>query len=917
MPLKQYYALPLPEIVSELNTDLKKGLSTQEAQVRLLHYGKNKLEQLSSISPLRIFFAQFSDFLVLLLIGASIISFFIGEKKESLVILFIVIVNGAIGFFQEYRAERSIEALRKLESPHSIVIRDGKEQEIPSEELVPGDIIKLSEGCKIPADARLTLEADFQVNESLLTGESLPVTKGLETLKENTLISERTNMVFSATIVSSGRGKAVVTATGMDTEVGAIARMVQSETKGVTPLQEKIEHLGKILGLVAIGIAIPGFILGYFQGREPFSLFLLFVSLVVSAVPEGLPIIITITLALGVQRLLKAKTLVRRLPIVEVLGGTDVICTDKTGTLTCNAMTVENIVTADYFFDIEGNGFTPQGDVFGSAFSLFEKTQVQEVEKQEENRITPLKAQQLSSLQKVLDGITLCNDATIDLGDPTERALIVASAKLDIEKVELKKQFPRIDEVPFSSDRKYMLTLHQEKDANKTVAFLKGAVEIVLEKCSSVIVGNKTVELTKQHREAIQQMNELLASQGMRVLALGYKKGTEKEFPQQQPPSEFIFAGLIGMIDPPRAEVQPAIATCRHAGIRVVMITGDHRLTAEAIGKKVGLESSNILTGDTLEAMSDAELEIAVEKTSIFARVSSEHKLRILSAFQKNKHVVAMIGDGVNDAPALKKANIGISVGSGTDLSKETSDMVLLDDNFATFEKAIKEGRVIFDNVQKFVHALLAVNLGEILLVLSSILLSVISRKAIPVILLPIHLLWINLLTDSIPAMALGLDGAVDGIMARKPRSQNTTIFSGILFKIIVTGFTFALVTFVVFSLFYPWWLPNLSDKQLLYAQTIAFCLIVFFELFYNFTTRSPRGALHAGLFTNKWLLGAVALCGSLQVLVISVPALRGLFRVTSLDLIDWGIILGSALGGVILLELVFFVVRKVQGTQY
>lgn len=901
--MREAYTQTIQEVIQQQQTDSKQGLTTKEVTQRQVHFGKNKIQQLARISPWTILLSQFTDFLVFILIIAAILSYLIGEHIDAIVIGVIVLINGLLGFIQEYRAEKAIEALKKLEAPHALVIRDGKEADVLAEELVPGDVIVLSEGNKVPADARLIQAVTMNVDESLLTGESLSVHKHNQHLEAEKPLAERSNMVFSGSLVTTGKGRGIIVATGMNTEMGKIARLVQSETKAETPLQKKLDELGKKLGFISIGIALPGIVLGIVQGRDLFTLFLTGVSLAVAAIPEGLPIVITIALALGVQKMLRVQALVRRLPIVEVLGGTDVICTDKTGTLTCNAMTVQQIITARGFYVVEGKGFEPEGEVYGTAFDLLNTPNFPHLHTHVENQITPLKVLQWPALEKVFQTVTLCNDATLELGDPTERALVVAAAKLDFKQHRLATAYQRIKEIPFSSERKYMLTVHTPTTTKHTIGFLKGAPEIVLGYCTKIHTDNAIQTLTQTERAMILKANETMARQGLRVLATAYKEQVSDQEIDGVTPKEFIFTGLVGMIDPPRTEVPEAIKICHKAGIRVIMITGDHRLTAQAIAKQIGLESSEILSGEQLDTMSDKEMKKKVEHVSIFARVSSEHKLKILKALQANHHTVAMTGDGVNDAPAIKRADIGISVGSGTDLTKEVSDIILLDDNFATFEKAIKEGRAIYDNVKKFIKFLLSANFGEVLVVLSSLFLSALFNRTIPIMLLPIHILWLNLISDGIPALALSLDPPEKNIMLRKPRKAQDSIFKGLFFFTLITGIIAYLATMFTFSFEYPWWQSaGLTDDLLVRGRTMAFTQIVFFELFFVFACRSEKSVFQPGFFSNLALVLSVIISIVLQIFIVQIPWLQPLFKTTGLSLQDWLVLSVTSTSGLVIM---------------
>lgn len=903
---KVYHSQSLEDCSHELITDSSTGLSLPDIQKRQEQYGLNEIQTVSPIAPWQIFFGQFQDFLIIILFIASIVSLFMGEIVDGIVIILIVFFNGIVGFIQEYKAEKSLEALKSLESPRARVLRDGKEDTLEAKELVPGDIIILTEGDRVPADARLFLASHCTVDESLLTGESVPNRKSTHEVPEVTPLAERSCMVYSGTLIVTGSAKAIVVATAMQTEMGKIATLVQEQKEIETPLQKKLTVFAKKLGIISIGLAIPGVILGIIQGRDIFELFLTGVSLVVSAVPEGLPIVITIALALGVKRMVHVHALIRRLPVVEVLGGADVICTDKTGTLTCNQMTVQEVITADAFYAVTGEGYEDVGEYYKAPVALFER-HPHRITDSPERLVSPLALTGESSLQSIIEAMVLCNDATLTLGDPTERALLVAARKGGVNETLLRSARNRLADIPFSSERKYMASLHAFDQDVK--GYIKGATEVVLRLCSTF--GEQEQALTPQVHEQILATTESMAKTGLRVLALASSLNASKAMMDEENPSGFTFLGLVGMIDPPRDEVKEAIHVCKRAGIRVIMITGDHPATAEAIGTRIGIDGSTMITGTDLDALDDESTRNVVEKTSIFARVSSEHKLKILKALQANGHIAAMTGDGVNDAPAIKRADIGISVGSGTDLTKEVSDMILLNDNFATFEKAILEGRAIYANIQNFVKFLLSANFGEVLIVLTTIFLSVFIGRNVPIMLLPIHILWLNLLSDGLPALALSIDKPLGDVMKKPPRNPKDGILQGMLLFTFTAGVVAFLTTIGLFSYFYPWWQQGLSTEMLDKARTIAFCQTVFFELFFVFTCRSERGAFAAGIFSNIWLIIAVVVSLGLQVLIVMVPFFHQIFKTVSLSFTDWGLMIGAALISVVIMEIFLFLERQ------
>ncbi len=776
-----------------------------------------------------------------------IISLVIGETLDAIVIGIILILNAIMGFVQEYRAEKAIEALKKLTSLKATVIRENKQKDIDAINLVPGDIILLETGDKIPADSRLIEVVNLETQESSLTGESTPITKDNKVLPEKTLIADQNNMVFSSTIVTKGRAKAIVIKTGMSSEIGKIATLIQEEKEKLTPLQIKLKQLGKWLGIATIGIVIIVFFVGILSGKEKIEMLIAAVSLAVAAIPEGLPAVVTISLALGVQRMVKRHALVRKLPSVETLGSTTVICTDKTGTLTCDQMTVRKIYSNNKVIEVSGSGYEKKG-----VFLI-------------NNKIIDHKP--LNLLLKIG---TLCNDASVTeegvIGDPTEAALIVSAAKASLLKVDLEKKNPRLQEIGFDSVRKRMSTLH--KIDNKKVIYCKGAPDIILELCDRININGKVLRLTRPLKKKILKQNEELAKEALRVLGFAYKDSSVLE------EKNLIFVGLQAMIDPPRPEVKEAIEKCKKAGIKVVMITGDHKTTAVAIAKEIGIEGKAI-TGQELDEMKDFEEN--VEKISIYARVNPEHKTKIVDALRKKGHIIAMTGDGVNDAPALKRSDIGIAMGiTGTDVSKEASAMVLTDDNFASIVNAVEEGRSIYDNIKKFVEYLLSSNLGEILTIFIGVMLGW------PLPLIAIQILWVNLATDGLPALALGIDPADPNIMYRLPRKPKEKILSKhIIIRMFIVGLIMMIGTLGIFKLYNP-------EANLRYAQTVAFTTLMMFQMFNVLNCRSEKYSLFKiGTFSNKYLIGAILSSILLQVLVIH-TGLSKFFKTVPLSLIDW-----------------------------
>lgn len=848
------FAKSVDVVLKELETT-KEGLSAAEASARLQKYGPNTLKEKKKISPFAIFLNQFKSFIVAILIGATIISSVLGYREflheggslfqhmiDPLVIFIILMLNAVFGFVQEYNAEKSIEALKKLTSLKAKLIRGGKEVSVDAAEVVPGDILDLEEGDKIPADARVFESINLETQEASLTGESTPVEKSDVVLKEGSVIGDRKNMVFSSTIITKGRGKAVVTATGMSSEIGKIAGLIEEGEEELTPLQLKLKDLGKWLGLLTIAICIFVFAFGSLRTGQYIEMFMAAIALAVAAIPEGLPAVVTISLALGVKRMIKRNALVRRLPSVETLGCTTVICSDKTGTLTKNEMTVQKIFVNDEVVNVTGSGYETKGK-FSSDPNKF---------------------------KLLLQTGALCNDSNLEdgkvIGDPTEAALIVSAAKAGLEKEKLEKEFPRVGEIPFDSKRKLMTTIHQI--GSKQIAFTKGAPDVILGKCTRIYLNGKVMPLTKDDARKITEANENFAKSALRVLgfACQFLKG------EKASEEDLIFVGLQGMIDPPREEAKLAIAKCKQAGIKVVMITGDHRLTAEAVGRHLGL-TGKVLTGQDIETMTD--LHKIVEEVSIYARVSPEHKMKIIEALRKNGHVVAMTGDGVNDAPALKDADIGIAMGiTGTDVAKEASDMVLTDDNFASIVNAVEEGRNIYDNIKKFVQYLLSSNLGEVFTIFTAIMLG------LPLPLIALQILWINLMTDGLPALALGIDPAEPNIMGRQPRKSSDNIVNKHrAVTMFLIGIVMMVSTLGIFTYYN-------HEKGLSYARTIAFTTLMMLQMFNVINCRSESMSSFR-VKPNYWLYGAILTSLVLQIIVIYTP-LGPIFQTTPIAAIDW-----------------------------
>ena len=833
-----WHSKNVEEALIDLNVTIK-GLTSQQAQERLTKYGPNELKKEKGKSPLKLLLGQFTDILMIILLIATALSFVVGEATDAIIILAIVIASATLGFTQEYRSEKAVEALKKMTSPTASVLRDGKEVRIPAAELVPGDIILLYTGDKIPADGRLLEAFTMKTDEAPLTGESSAVNKSTLELPEQTQLNDRKNMVFTGTVVVYGRGKAVVTTSGMNTEFGKIAQMVQAAPLEKTPLEKRLSNVGKWIGILALVIAVSVGVIGIVVEQRPiFEMILWSISLAVAAVPEALPAIVTGALAIGMYRMAKVSAIVKRLPAVETLGSTSVICSDKTGTMTKGEMTVRNIYVNQQTIKVTGIGYAPEGE-----FQV------------EDKKVAP--DENLKTLLKVA---VLCNDSGLEQdsqtrkwlvkGDPTEGALVVTAEKAGLNKEELEEQEPRVFEVPFSSERKRMTTIHT-KDG-KRIAYMKGAPEMVIERCSKIVFDGKVQPFTKEDKTNHFKVTETLALQALRNLAFAYKElpnGTE-EFKEEME-EDFVFVGIMSMIDPPRPEVKDAIAICRKAGIRVVMITGDHKLTATAVGKELNLLdekdlASCVLTGQDLEQMSDEQLADIVERVVIYARVAPEHKVRIVKAWKQKDQIVAMTGDGVNDAPALKMSDIGVAMGiSGTEVSKEAADMILADDNFASIVKAVREGREIFDNIKKYLTYLLQCNIMEILVMFFAVVsVPYIARIITPgsdaglisdaaIALTAVQILWMNLVTDGLPAIALGVDPGDPDLMDRKPRKPNESIFSKDV-KVYLTAIPI-IMTVMLLIAFYshtPWiGVDQYGIDHLLEARTQLLTAMIVMEL--------------------------------------------------------------------------------------
>jgi len=895
------YQQPVREVLDGLRTDPHLGLSEQEASTRLERFGQNELAPARKVPEWRKFLAEFQNPLVILLLVATAISagVWLYEREaaapyEAIAILAVVLLNAGMGYIQEARAESALAALKNMAAARSHVIRDGVRRSVPASEIVPGDIILIEEGDTIPADARVIQSASLKTAEAALTGESLPVSKDPAPIEVDVALGDRDNMLFSGTAAAYGRARAVVVATGMNTEMGVIAGMLRQAPEPATPLQKELARVGKILGQIVIAIAVVMIVTiilsEHVRGWSGILDILIFgIALAVAAVPEGLPAVVTAVLSLGVQRMSKCRAIMRGLAAVETLGSASVIASDKTGTLTKNEMTVRTVVTAHGRVKLEGTGYNPTGAV----------------EKEDGGPVEGLLGAELMRAVTVADR---ANNAVLQQvgerwtvqGDPTEGALIVAARKAGFASDELEQRFKRIGEVPFSSERKLMSTVHTDAEQQeRLLVFAKGAPDVLLMRCSDEFTGEDTRRLTDERRKQIGAVNEELAGRGLRTLGVAYRSvpaaSLEADDIDERVERELVFAGLVGMIDPPREEARGAVARAKGAGIRPIMITGDHPVTAAVIARELGIANdSRVVSGAELEQSSDDSLTETVKEVSVYARVNPGHKLRIVKALQRDGAVVAMTGDGVNDAPALKTADIGVAMGiTGTDVAKEAADMVLADDNFATIVAAVEEGRSIFSNIRKFLRFLLSSNMGEVLTMFLGVLLAKViglSMKEGEVVLplLATQLLWINLVTDGAPALALGVDPPNDALMNRPPRAAGErvitrTMWRGIFFAAVVM----AAGTLAVFDASLPGGLIE-GTGTTAYARTMAFTTLMVFQLFNVFNARSEERSAFEGLFTNLWLWASIGLAVVLQIVVVYVPVLQQAFSTTTLTLSDW-----------------------------
>jgi Ca2+-transporting ATPase len=929
------YRDPAEAIVRSLGSDAANGLASEEARRRLERYGPNQLKSEPETPWWRRLLAQFENVLVIILLAAiavSVIEWLLQDRGETalpyeaIVITMIVTLNALLGFYQEARAERSVRALMALSAPEATLIRDGERRRLAAHEIVPGDIVLVEAGDKIPADARVIEEARLHTDEAPLTGESIPIAKNVRPIEGEVGLGDRRNMLFAGTVVTYGRGRAVVVATGMGTEVGRIAGLIEAAEKEPTPLQQELDRTGRRLTVIMLGICAAVFAAGLISTKTltlsvMLSLFLFAVALAVAAIPEALPAIVTVGLSLGVRRMTAANAIVRKLPAVETLGAATVICSDKTGTLTRNEMTVRAIATADALVDVSGSGYIPDGEFTQNGARLAHGSPGH------------------GTIRRLLRAAALANDSELAQrdgrwhlqGDPTEGALVVAAHKFGIADADLAR-FPRIGEIPFTSERKRHVTLHldRERPADARV-FVKGAPEILLTKCRHVWSGGRSVTLNDEWRAELLERAEALARQALRTLAIATRTvpaaalgidpqsadGATVE-PPESVEEELTLLGVVGMIDPPRAEAKRAVATARRAQIRTVMVTGDHPTTAEAIARELAIlePGSRLVTGAELRTMDDAALDAIVEDVRVFARVDPEHKLRIVGSLQRQGHIVAMTGDGINDAPALKAANIGVAMGiTGTDVSKEAADMVLTDDNFASIVKAVEEGRGIYDNIQKYLIYLLSTNAGELLTMFAGVMFAgglglVSADVGLFLPLLAVQLLWINLVTDGPPALALGVDPKDPDVMNRPPRPHG----AGMLLpedwvRLVCVGLLMMAGTVAVLDAYYPGGLftlfasgsePNLVDEA--HARTMAFTTLMMYQLFDVYNCRSRRRSALFDFFGNKWLLVAIAVSLGAHLLVVYLPSLQVAFHTVALSWQDW--IVATAVASALLIAM-------------
>ena len=877
-----WHTLSVDLAIERLETTLT-GLRGDDATRRLAVHGPNELQALTRESVWRTLFAQFQNALIVILLSATVISGFLGHTLEAIVITVIVLFAVLLGFIQEYRAGRALEALRRMAAPSAHALRDGEETVVPARDLVPGDVVLLRAGDRVPADARVTQAVNLSIDESALTGESTAVEKTSVNLDDASLpLGDRRNMAYAGTLVAYGRGHAVIVATGMTTEFGRIAQMVETVDAGRTPLQENLDRLGTTLAKAALVVVVLVVAIGLFRGLPALQMFMFGIALAVAVVPEALPAVVTISLAIGVRRMVKRNALVRRLPIVETLGSTSVICSDKTGTLTKNEMTVRQVFADDRVVEVSGSGYDPTGAMMEAG---------QQIE-------AP------PGIRAMLSAATLASDARLVLhegrhqveGDPTEGALVVAATKIGLIAADLNASEPRVSEIPFTSERRRMTTLHSTTSGS--VAYSKGATDDVLASCTRLFKVDRDIPLTDDCRARILAVERRMASEGLRVLAVARKPSTSIEDAEQ----EMTLLGLIGMMDPPRAEAKAAVAVCSNAGIRAVMITGDHPLTAGAVAKEIGvLDGQRVVSGRDLDAMSDAELQRSVSDIAVYARVSPADKLRVVDAWQKRGEVVAMTGDGINDAPALKKADVGIAMGiSGTDVSKEAAGMTLLDDNFATIVAAVEEGRIVFGNIKKYLTYLLSCNVGEIVLLAGGVI------AGLPLPLTAVQILYVNLATDGLPALALAVDPPENDLMQRRPRDSRVGIFTRpVVVMLLAGGLWSAIVNATLFT-----WLWR-AGRPLTEVMAMTFVSLVLIQFFNAYNCRSDRHSVFRQPFANRWLNLAILWEMLLLLVIMYVPFFQRAFGTFAFAPSDWVLTAALAFSIVPVLELMKWMARR------
>jgi P-type Ca2+ transporter type 2C len=894
-----WHTLSVEEVARRLHADPARGLTEAEAANRRRRFGPNALAKTEGRSALSIFLAQFRSLIVALLLAATLAAFFVGDHIEAVAILVVVVLNAAVGFTTEWRAERALSALQKQAAPTAQVVRDGREQQIAASDLVPGDVVLVVAGSRVPADCRVVESVQLQVEEAALTGESVPVMKDVEPVAdERAPLGDRRDMAYLGTAVAGGRGRLLVTATGMNTEVGRIGTLIEKAGGGDTPLEKKLTQLGHMLIILVFGLCTVIVFTGWLRGHGMFEMIKVGISLAIAAVPEGLTAVTTMTLAIGMQRMARMKALVRRLPAVETLGSTTVICTDKTGTLTRNEMTVQALQLGDRLINVTGAGYAPTGEF------------------REAERKIDARADRHLSL--ALRAGALCSDAAVETkegasaikGDPTEGALVVAATKAGMSKPDLERESPRIGEVPFSSESKRMTTVHKTGDG-RVVAYVKGAPATLADSSDRIFAADGEQPMTPELRRKILDDNKKLAKQALRVLALAYKELPESHSDKGLSDG-LIFIGLVGMIDPLREEAKAAIETCRQAGIRTVMMTGDQETTAAEIGRQLGLDRDpqgrtlRTAHGRELAGLDEAGRQKIASEVGVFARVSPEDKLRLVEALQARQEIVAMTGDGVNDAPALKQADIGIAMGiKGTEVAKEASAMVILDDNFATIVKAVEQGRIIYANVLRFVHYLFSCNFAEVLVVFIALV------AAWPLPLAALQILWLNLLTDVFPALALALEAASPDVMKRPPRDPKESMMSPrFVWLIAWQGMLLAGATLAAFVVGMRWY--GIEGDGLLRATTLSFMTLALAQVFHAFNARSrDRSLFSPQLFTNAWFWAALAVCVILQLAAVYTPFLRTVLEIAPLDAADWSVVLICSLVPLFVVELVKLIQRS------